>query len=38
MPRQNPLGLSIYTFLKNEGHNGKTYLFQEWVSVGGGRP
>jgi hypothetical protein len=27
VPRQNPLGLPMYTFLKNEGQEGKTGLF-----------
>jgi hypothetical protein len=34
VPRQNPLGPSIY-ILKNEGQEGKTGLFWEWVSVEG---
>jgi hypothetical protein len=32
-----PLGLSTYTFLKNEGQEGKTDPFQEWETEGGRR-
>jgi hypothetical protein len=32
MPRQNPLGLSVYTS-KNEGQVIKTGLFQGWVPL-----
>jgi hypothetical protein len=35
LPRQNPLGLSIYTFT-NERQEGKTGLFLGWVPGDGG--
>jgi hypothetical protein len=34
--RQNPLGLSVYTGLKEMKGRGKNKSFWEWVPVGGG--